>query len=87
MLAVAHARLAARGAWALNEKGLIFQSGLEDAAEILTAVGWTPPRLQESASKVRQLLRLERQTDPRFDRAVRAAARDETAADETGHEL
>lgn len=87
VLAVAHARLAARGAWALNEKGLIFQAGLEDAAEILTAVGWTPPRLQESASKVRQLLRLERPTDPRFDRAVRAAARDETAADETGHEL
>lgn len=87
VLAVAHARLAARGAWALNEKGLIFQAGLEDAAEILTAVGWTPPRLQESAAKVRQLLRLERPTDLRFDRAVRAAARDETAADETGHEL
>lgn len=86
VLAMAHARLAARGAWALNEKGLVVQAGLEEAAEMLTAVGWTPPRLQESAAKVRQLLRLERPPDLEFDRVVRAAPKDETAPDGSGRE-
>lgn len=73
VLAMAHARLAARGAWALNEKGLIAQAGLEEAAEILTAVGWTPPRLEDSIAKVRQALRLERPPDLQFDRVARVA--------------
>jgi predicted nucleotidyltransferase len=72
VLAMAHARLAARGTWALNEKGLVTQAGLEDAAEILTTVGWAPPRLQESAAKVRRLLRLDRPHDLQFDLVVRA---------------
>ncbi|MGH2614390.1 MAG: nucleotidyltransferase domain-containing protein [Thermomicrobiales bacterium] len=72
VLGVAHARLAARGVWALNEKGLIARAGLEDAAEILTAVGWTPQRLIDSVTKVRDLLRLERPDDLHLDRVVRA---------------
>ncbi len=74
ILAVAHARLAARGTWALNEKGLIARAGLEEAAEILTAVGWTPARLQDSVAKIRHLLRLEQPQDPQLDRVVRSAA-------------
>ena len=71
VIAVAHARLAARGAWALNEKGIIVRAGLEEAAEVLTAVGWTPQRLQASVARMRELLRLERPDDLHFDEVVR----------------
>jgi predicted nucleotidyltransferase len=73
VMAAAHARLAARGAWALNEKGLTARAGLDDAAEILAAVGRTPPRLHESAARIRQILRLERPRDLHFDRVGRMA--------------
>ena len=71
VLAVAHARLAARGTWALNEKGLAARAGLDEAAEMLTAVGWTPQRLQDSVAKIRHLLRLEPPPDLALDRVVR----------------
>jgi predicted nucleotidyltransferase len=58
VMAAAHARLAGHGAWALNEKGLVSRAGLDEAAEILAAVGWTPQRLQDSVAKMRHLLRL-----------------------------
>jgi predicted nucleotidyltransferase len=56
VVSVAHARLAARGTWALNEKGIIARAGLEDAAETLAAVGSTPHRLLASVAAVRQAL-------------------------------
>jgi hypothetical protein len=70
-IAVAHARLAARGAWALNEKGIIARAGLEEAADVLTAVGWTTSRLQASVARMRAILRLERPHDLQFDTVVR----------------
>ena len=57
VMAAAHARLAAHGTWALNEKGLVSRAGLDEAAEILAAVGWTPQRLQDSVARMRTLLR------------------------------
>lgn len=69
----AHARLAARGAWALNEKGILERAGLEEATDVLTAVGWTRQRLEASVARMRELLRLERPRDLQFDRIVRAA--------------
>jgi hypothetical protein len=67
----AHARLAARGAWALNEKGIIARAGLDEAADVLTAVGWTTSRLQASVARMREVLRLERPVDLQFDTVVR----------------
>ncbi len=63
VMAAAHARLAGHGTWALNEKGLVSRAGLDEAAEILAAVGWTPQRLQDSVARMRQLLRLEQPRD------------------------
>ena len=73
-MAAAHARLAGHGTWALNEKGLVSRAGLDEAAEILAAVGWTPQRLQDSVTKMRHLLRLERPRDLTFDEVVRTNA-------------
>lgn len=70
-IAAAHSRLAARGSWALNEKGIIARAGLEEAADVLTAVGWTVPRLQASVARMREILRLERPTSLQFDAVVR----------------
>jgi hypothetical protein len=72
-MAAAHARLAGHGTWALNEKGLVSRAGLDEAAEILTAVGWTPQRLQDSVAKVRHILRLEKPRDLVLDDVVRSA--------------
>jgi hypothetical protein len=69
-MASAHARLAARGTWALNEKGLVSRAGLDEAAEILAAVGWTPQRLEDSVARMRHLLRLERPLDLVLDSAL-----------------
>jgi predicted nucleotidyltransferase len=71
VIASAHARLAARGAWALNEKGIIARASLEEAGEILTAVGWTPKRLEASVARMREVLRLERPSELHFDTVVR----------------
>jgi predicted nucleotidyltransferase len=71
VMAAAHARLAGHGTWALNEKGLVSRAGLDEAAEILAAVGWTPQRLQDSVANMRHLLRLERPRELAFDDVVR----------------
>ena len=72
VMAAAHARLAGHGTWSLNEKGLVSRAGLDEAAEILAAVGWTPQRLQDSVARMRHLLRLERPLDMVLDSAVRS---------------
>ncbi len=70
LIATAHARLASRGTWALNEKGIVSRAGLDEAADVLTAVGWTQPRLEASVARMREILRLERPEDMQFHRAV-----------------
>ncbi len=79
LIAVAHARLAARGAWALNEKEIVARAGLDEAADVLTAVGWTRQRLEDSVARMRELLKLERPTDMRFDAVVRQGTADAAA--------
>jgi hypothetical protein len=44
VLCAAHARLAARRDWALNEKGLVARAGLQDAERPLAAAGSDPVR-------------------------------------------
>lgn len=72
LLDCAHARLAARGAWALNEKGIVARAGLEDAADVLSAIGPTSERLEASVARMREHLRLERPGDLQFDAVVRS---------------
>ena len=74
LIAFAQARLAARGAWVLNEKGIVERAGLEEAADVLTAVGWTKQRLEASVARMRELLRLERPADMQFDSVVKPGA-------------
>ena len=69
-MSAAHARLASHGTWVLNEKELVTRAGLDEAGEILAAVGWTPRRLQASIAEIRRILRLEPPTGLHFD-AVR----------------
>jgi hypothetical protein len=71
VMAAAHARLAGHGTWALSEKGLVSRAGLDEAAEILASVGWTPQRLQDSVARMRHLLRLEWPLDLVLDEVVR----------------
>jgi hypothetical protein len=71
-IAAAHARLAARGAWILNEKGIIVRAGLDDAADVLATVGRTPPQIAASVARMREVLRLERPRELHFDAVVRA---------------
>jgi predicted nucleotidyltransferase len=71
VMAAAHSRLASHGTWVLNEKDLIARAGLDEAGEILAAVGWTPRRLAASVAEIRRILRLEPPTSLHFD-AVRA---------------
>jgi hypothetical protein len=47
-IAVAQARLAARGEWALNEKGIVRRAGLAEAANILAAPGRSSDELAHS---------------------------------------
>jgi hypothetical protein len=74
IFAAAHARMAARRVWALNEKGLVSQAGMGAAVEILAAVGATPQRLRDSVAQIRSLLRLERPSDLHLDRVIEAGA-------------
>jgi predicted nucleotidyltransferase len=57
-IASAHARLAERGEWALNEKEIVRRAGLRDADSILTAVGSRGSDLSQSVSRMRTALGL-----------------------------
>lgn len=52
VLCVAHARLAARREWALNEKGLVQRAGLDEAQALLAAAGATPSELGVTVAAV-----------------------------------
>jgi predicted nucleotidyltransferase len=58
-LAVAHGRLAERGEWALNEKGIVARAGLRQAEGILTAVGSRPLDLGQTVFRMRIALALD----------------------------
>ena len=70
-IAAAHARLAERGVWALNEKGILPRAGLHEAEPILAAVGQTREHLEDSVVRMRELLGLERPRDMQFVAVVR----------------
>jgi hypothetical protein len=57
-LAAAQARIAERGEWALNEKGLLHRAGLESVATALAHPGETAAELHALFGHLRQLLAL-----------------------------
>ena len=63
-LAVANGRLAERGEWALNEKGILGRAGLRQAEGILAAIGSRPLDLGQSVFRMRLALGLEGGTAP-----------------------
>ena len=66
----AHGRLAERGEWALNEKGIVARAGFGDVDGVLAAVGADPDSLAASVGKTRRVLGLAPATGLKFD-AVR----------------
>jgi predicted nucleotidyltransferase len=60
VVAVAHARLAGRGEWALNDKGIAARAGLAGAGIVLSTLGTTPAQLGRAVAEVRALLDLPR---------------------------
>ena len=50
---------------------LSYRGSIDTNAEILAAVGWTPPCLQDSVAKTRHLIRLEQPRDMALDDVVR----------------
>ena len=52
----AHARLAERRQWALNEKGLVGRAGLEDADDVLANLGSAPDQLTAAVDRVSALI-------------------------------
>jgi predicted nucleotidyltransferase len=69
VLAEAHARLAERGEWALNEKELADRAGLQDAHRALTSTDGSPEGLRTCWDRLNQVLvdvpRPDRQDDAR----------------------
>jgi predicted nucleotidyltransferase len=70
-LAAAHARLAERGEWVLNEKRLARRAGYEAADGLLAAVGHDPRALGRSVTEMRALLDLQPPRDRKLDAVVR----------------
>jgi len=70
LLAEAQARLAARGEWALNEKGLLARAGLDHLGARLGGAGTMPAELAEMVAQIRNDSDL-----PTWGRAERAPGR------------
>ena len=56
VIEAAHARLAAKGAWALNEKRIVQQAGLGQLAAHFTNLGRTPSQLQQAVQTITEAL-------------------------------
>ena len=70
IMAVAHARLAERGEWTLNEKRLVQRAGLTDAELLLSDIGQQPEELAQTVQRVRQLVGLARPRGMQADEVV-----------------
>jgi hypothetical protein len=70
-LAAAQARLAERGEWALNEKGMLSRAELTGADEMLAARLERPSTLPDAVERLRRLLGLGRPSGMKLDQPVR----------------
>jgi len=71
VVAAAHARLAQRGEWVLNDKRIVHRAGLGEAESLLAFVGSGSDTLRRSVSRTRTLLRLQRPRGLKADEVVR----------------
>ncbi len=71
VMAASHARLAERGEWILNEKGLVQRAGLIEAEEILAHAGTGPEELTRVVDRIRLLLRFARPQGMKADEVVK----------------
>lgn len=71
VIAVAHARLAERGEWALNDKRMVERAGLTEAAAIVAAACQNPGALGNAVSRMRDCVGLQRPRGPKFDEVLR----------------
>jgi len=70
----AHGRLAERGEWALNEKGIVARAGFRELDTLLATVGSEREGLRASVVEARRILGLARPEGLKFD-AIREADR------------
>jgi hypothetical protein len=70
-MAVAHARLAKRGVWVLNEKRLVQRAELAQTEEILACIGRELQELTQAVGRMRQLLGLARPQGMKADEVVK----------------
>ena len=70
IMAVAHARLAERGEWTLNEKRLVQRAGLTEAEQVLASIGLQPEGLTGTVQQVRQIVGLARPRGMQADEVV-----------------
>lgn len=63
----AHGRLAERGEWALNEKGIVARAGFGEIDRVLAAAGGYPDELAASVAQARRVLGLSRAEGLKFD--------------------
>lgn len=73
VLAVAHARLAQRSIWVLNEKRMVQLADLAKADEILARIGHGPEELKETTAQIRRLLGLARPQGMKADEVVKTS--------------
>lgn len=69
-MAVAQARLAERGEWALSEKGILQRASLAQAEEVLASPGQRADELARSVARMRRILQLGRPTSRQVDAVV-----------------
>ncbi len=72
VMAASHARLAERGKWILNEKGLVQRAGLMEAEGMLAHVGKGSEELTGVVDRIRLLLRLARPQGMKADEVVKS---------------
>jgi predicted nucleotidyltransferase len=71
VVAAAYARLAERGEWALNDKGVVERAGLIEADAFLATVGDTSTARRQTVDRVRALLGLQPPSGLKLDAVVR----------------
>jgi len=70
-IASAHARLAERGVWALNDKGIVHDADLTEASDCFRGLDRQPIRLHETVDRLRAILDLGRPDTLALDTPVR----------------
>ena len=74
-IAAAQARLAERGRWALNEKAITADAGLDGLEDLLSSPGRSPEALKRSVAGLRAILGIRSPGGLKLDQAIVRGAR------------